>query len=70
METVFRQEIQYLRHSGVDLTNPENETETLGTIVDAQRKIGAAGLARMRLDGFVSLHAGSDEGILLTRRIK
>jgi hypothetical protein len=45
METVFRQEIQYLRHSGVDLTNPENETETLGTIVDAQRKIGAAGLA-------------------------
>jgi hypothetical protein len=24
----------------------------------------------MRLDGFVSLHAGSDEGVLLTRRIK
>ena len=54
----------------VALTNPENETETLGTIVDAQRKIGAAGLARMRLDGFVSLHAGSDERVLLTRRIK
>jgi hypothetical protein len=59
-----------VRHSGVDITNPENETQAFGTIVDGQRKIAAAGLARMRLDGFVSLHAGGDEGVLLTRRIK
>ena len=50
-----------VRHNGED--------KTLGTIVDGQRRMGAVGVATMRLDGFVSLHAGSDEGVVLTRRI-
>jgi hypothetical protein len=50
-----------VRHNGED--------KTLGTIVEGQRRMAAVGLARLRLDGFVSLHGGPDEGVLLTRRI-
>jgi len=51
------------RHSGDDF-------KLVGTTVNGHRVMGALGLAKLRLDGFVSLHAGASEGMVLTRQIR
>jgi hypothetical protein len=51
------------RHSGDDF-------KLIGTLVDGRRVMGALGLAKLRQDGFVSLHAGASEGVVLTRQIR
>ena len=51
------------RHSGDDF-------KLVGTMVNGHRVMGALGLAKLRLDGFVSLHAGAPEGVVLTRQIR
>lgn len=47
-----------------------DDGKLLGKIVNGHRLMGAVGLAKLRLDGFVSLHAGDHEGIVLTRQIQ
>lgn len=49
------------RHTG-------RSQELLGKIINGQRRMAAVGLARLRLDGFVSLRAGATEGVVLTRQ--
>jgi hypothetical protein len=51
-----------VRHNG--------DGKLLGTVVNGHRVMGALGLAKLRLDGFVSLHAGNSEGVVLTRQIR
>ena len=46
-----------------------DDQQFLGKMVNGQRVMAAVGLAKLRLDGFVSLHAGDDEGMVLTRQI-
>jgi hypothetical protein len=51
-----------VRHNGDD--------NLLGKVVNGHRVMGALGLAKLRLDGFVSLHAGNSEGVVLSRQIR
>jgi hypothetical protein len=50
------------RHNGHDM-------ELMGKVVNGHRVMAALGMARLRLDGFVSLHAGGREGIVLVRQV-
>ena len=46
-------------------------TERVGTEVDGRQLVGDyLGLARLRLDGFVSLDAGAEEGVVVTRPLR
>src|SRR5579863_3785225 len=49
-----------MRHTEESLAN-------LGEVIAGHRKTGAVGLAKWRLDGFVSIDAGQREGTLLTK---
>jgi hypothetical protein len=50
------------RHTG-------SSQDDLGKVIGGRRRMAAVGLARMRLDGFVSLRAGGAEGLVLTRQV-
>jgi hypothetical protein len=50
-------------------TRHNNDQEMLGKVVGGRRIMAAVGLAKLRLDGFVSLRAGDAEGIVQLRQI-
>jgi hypothetical protein len=50
-------------------TRHDGEDALRGKIVNGKRVMAGVGLAKLRLDGFVSLRAGDKEGIVTTRQI-
>jgi len=57
----------WLYYSGIGALHTYESLQTLRQVVGGKRRMAAVGLAKLRRDGFVSLRAGRDEGILVTR---
>src|SRR5262249_53018818 len=57
----------WIYYSGTGALHTFESLQTLGKLIDGRRRMGAVGLAKLRRDGFVSLHAGADEGLVITR---
>jgi hypothetical protein len=59
----------WIYYSGTGALHTYESLQTLGKLVGGRRRMGAVGLAKLRRDGFVSLRAGSEEGVIITRQI-
>ncbi|PYV09208.1 MAG: hypothetical protein DMG07_23780, partial [Acidobacteria bacterium] len=67
-DMIVRDQEIWLYYSGWG-TRHNNDQEQLGKVVGGLRLMAAIGLAKLRLDGFASLHADDAEGIVQLRPI-
>ena len=57
----------WIYYGGFNVRHTRESLSSLGKIVEGKRKAAAVGLAKLRLDGFVSIDGGAKEGTLLTK---
>ena len=67
-DMIIRDQEIWLYYSGWGARH-NNDQEQMGKIVNGRRIMAAIGLAKLRLDGFVSLRAGEGEGIVQLRQV-
>ncbi|HEU0046029.1 MAG TPA: hypothetical protein VFQ43_00325, partial [Nitrososphaera sp.] len=57
----------WIYYGGMNVRHTLESLSSLGKIVEGKGKSAAVGLAKLRLDGFISIDGGAKEGILLTK---
>ena len=57
----------WIYYTGTNVRHTFESLETLGQTFGGQKRLVAIGLAKLRLDGFVSIDSGATEGMLLTK---
>src|SRR4029453_2337040 len=67
-DMIIRDQEIWIYYSGWGARH-NNDQEQMGKIVNGRRIMAAIGLAKLRLDGFVSLRAGEGEGIVQLRQV-